>query len=124
MKLQREYKDNFWAPFVACSFMKIGMKFIEAISLPNGCVFIVGEIILAQVPDESVNDKGQIDLSNFNAVGVGGLNSYYRLKKIAIIPMSVITKYQILMHKSNLPTKLCLVCQRPFNWRKNGKGLE
>lgn len=32
--------------------------------------------------------------------------------------MSVITKYQILMHKSNLPTKLCLVCQRPFNWRK------
>lgn len=86
MKLQREYKDNFWAPFVACSFMKIGMKFIEAISLPNGCIFIVGEIILAQVPDESVNDKGQIDLSNFNAVGVGGLNSYYRLKKIADYP--------------------------------------
>lgn len=86
MKLQREFKDDFWAPFVACSFMKIGMKLIEAIPLPNGCVFIVGEILLAQVPDESVNEKGQIDLSNFNAVGIGGLNSYYRLEKIADYP--------------------------------------
>ena len=80
MKLQREYKDNFWAPFVACSFMKIGMNSLK-LFFTKRCIFIVGEIILAQVPDESVNDKGQIDLSNFNAVGVGGLNSYYRLKK-------------------------------------------
>ena len=86
MKLQREFKGDFWAPFLACSFMKIGMKFIEAISLPNGCVFVVGEILLAQVPDESVNEKGQIDLSNFNAVGIGGLNSYYHLEKIADYP--------------------------------------
>ena len=86
MKLQREFKDDFWAPFVASSFMKIGMKFIEAISLPNGCIFIVGEILFLQVPDESVNEKGQIDLSNFNAVGIGGLNSYYRLEKIADYP--------------------------------------
>ena len=86
MKLQREFKDDFCAPFVACSFMKIGMKFIEAISLPNECVFVIGEIILAQIPDESVNEKGQIDLSKFNAVGVGGLNSYYRLEKIADYP--------------------------------------
>tara|TARA_B100001115_G_scaffold184839_1_gene189276 strand:+ start:3480 stop:4160 length:681 start_codon:yes stop_codon:yes gene_type:complete len=86
MKLQREFKDDFLAPFVACSFMKIGMKFIEAISLPNGCVFIVGEIMLVEIPDESVNEKGQINLSNFNAVGVGGLNSYYRLEKIADYP--------------------------------------
>ena len=86
MKLQREFKDNFWAPFVACSFMKIGMKFIESISLPNGCIFIVGEILLVQVPDESVNEKGQIDLSNFDAVGIGGLNSYYRLEKISDYP--------------------------------------
>jgi flavin reductase (DIM6/NTAB) family NADH-FMN oxidoreductase RutF len=86
MKLEREFKENFWAPFVACSFMKIGMKLIEAIPLPNGCVFIVGEILLAQIPDESVNEKGQIDLSKFNAVGIGGLNSYYRLEKIADYP--------------------------------------
>ena len=86
MKLHREFKDDFLAPFVACSFMKIGMKFIEAISLPNGCIFIVGEIMLAQLPDESLNEKGQIDLSNFNAVGIGGLNSYYRLEKIADYP--------------------------------------
>ena len=24
------------------------------------------------------------------------------------------------MKKSNLPSKLCVVCKRPFNWRKNG----
>ncbi|MGJ8650281.1 MAG: DUF2256 domain-containing protein [Opitutaceae bacterium] len=22
------------------------------------------------------------------------------------------------VHKSNLPTKVCIVCQRPFTWRK------
>lgn len=86
MKLEREFKENFWAPFVACSFLKIGMKLIEAITLPNGCIFIVGEILLVQVPDESVNEKGQIDLAQFDAVGIGGLNTYYRLEKIADYP--------------------------------------
>lgn len=86
MKLEREFKECFWAPFVACSFLKIGMKLIEAISLPNGCFFIVGEILLVQVPGESVNEKGQINLAQFNAVGIGGLNTYYRLEKIADYP--------------------------------------
>ena len=86
MKLEREFKKDFWAPFVACSFLKIGMKLIEAIPLPNKCIFIVGEIQLAEVPDKSVNEKGQIDLSQFNAVGIGGLNSYYRLEKIVDYP--------------------------------------
>ncbi len=86
MNLEREIKEDFWAPFVTCSFLKIGMELIEVISLPNGCIFIVGEIILAQVPDESVNEKGQIDLTKFDAVGIGGLNTYYRLEKIAEFP--------------------------------------
>ncbi|MCM2680986.1 DUF2256 domain-containing protein [Echinimonas agarilytica] len=25
------------------------------------------------------------------------------------------------MNKSNLPSKVCCVCQRPFNWRKKWK---
>ena len=25
------------------------------------------------------------------------------------------------MKKSNLPSKLCIVCKRPFNWRKKWK---
>lgn len=86
MKLEREFKDDFWAPFVACSFMKIGMKLIESIPLPNGCIFVVGEILLAIIPDESVNEKGQINLAQFNAVGIGGLNSYYCLEKKADYP--------------------------------------
>ncbi len=86
MKLEREFNDDFWAPFVACSFMKIGMKLIESIPLPNGCIFVVGEILLAIIPDESVNEKGQINLAQFNAVGIGGLNSYYSLEKKADYP--------------------------------------
>lgn len=27
------------------------------------------------------------------------------------------------MKKQNLPSKICLVCKRPFNWRKTGKKL-
>ena len=36
MKLEREFKKEFWAPFVACSFLKIGMKLIGTTSWAKG----------------------------------------------------------------------------------------
>ena len=26
-----------------------------------------------------------------------------------------------MIKKENLPSKICLICERPFTWRKNGK---
>ena len=86
MKIEREIIEGFDAPFVKMSSVKIGMKHLESIPLPNGCIFIVGEIILIDLPERVINDKGQLDLGSYDCVGISGLNSYYSLKKIAVFP--------------------------------------
>lgn len=86
MNLGREFIDDFHAPFVQESEVKIGIRLLQSINLPNGCIFIIGEVQLIQIPDEYVDEKGQIDLERYNAVGISGLNSYYALKKIDRFP--------------------------------------
>ena len=86
MNIKREFIGDFHAPFVADSSVKLGMRLLQNISLPNGCIFIVGEVELAIIPDSSINELGQIDLEKSDAVGISGLNSYYSLKKITTLP--------------------------------------
>lgn len=86
MKLERAFIEDFKAPFVKASVIKIGMKHIQNIELPNGCIFIIGEVILVDFPEETVNEKGQLDLSTYNCVGISGLNTYYSLNKISTFP--------------------------------------
>jgi flavin reductase (DIM6/NTAB) family NADH-FMN oxidoreductase RutF len=86
MNLQEEFNNNFFAPFVKRSLVKIGMKLVEEILLPNQCIFIVGSIELIILPNHSINDLGQLDLDKLKGIGISGLNSYYKLKKIGSFP--------------------------------------
>lgn len=86
MKIEKEYLDDFYAPFVKESPVKIGMKFISGVPLHNGCTFMIGSIESIYVPDTAINELGQLNLSDYNGVGIGGLNSYYSLNKIDSFP--------------------------------------
>ncbi|WP_066758897.1 flavin reductase family protein [Crocinitomix algicola] len=86
MNLKRSFIDGFFAPFVGESKVKIGMKFLESINLPNGCIFVVGEVVLVDLPDDLLNEKGQLNLTAYEAVGIGGLNNYYALTPVANYP--------------------------------------
>jgi len=86
MNLEREFIGDFVAPFVAESKVKIGMRHLESMDLPNGCIFIIGEIVLVELSDDDINEKGQLDHASYNGVGVGGLNSYYSLSKLDTFP--------------------------------------
>ncbi len=86
MKIEREFIDGFHAPFAKNSVIKIGMKHLESIPLPNGCIFVIGEVMLIELPDESINDKGQVDLASYNCAGLSGLNTYYSLTKLETFP--------------------------------------
>lgn len=86
MHLEREFQSNFYAPFVKESHFKVGIKFKETIDLPNGCILIIGEVVLIDLPDNCINEIGGIDLSAYDAVGISGLDSYYELNKIAQFP--------------------------------------
>ncbi|MBN7815808.1 flavin reductase family protein [Algoriphagus pacificus] len=86
MKLQPEYIADFYAPFVKESSVKIGMKHLESIPLPNGCIFVIGSVELLVVPDQVINSLGQLDLESYDGVGISGLNSYYGLNLLETFP--------------------------------------
>lgn len=86
MQLKREFIQDFFAPFVAESTIKIGMRHLSSLDLPNGCIFIIGEVLMVELPENIVDENGHIDLSIPNAVGISGLNSYYSFEKIASFP--------------------------------------
>ncbi len=86
MNLTREFIEDFFAPFVLDSHVKVGMKFLKKIELPNACDLIIGEVCMIQLSDGLVNDEGQLDLGAFDAVGISGLDSYYSLDKIETFP--------------------------------------
>lgn len=86
MNLERAFLGDFVAPFVAQSQVKIGMRWLKNIDLPNGCIFIVGEVVLIDLSEDLLNEKGQLNLSSYDAVGISGLNSYYSLEKIDSFP--------------------------------------
>ncbi|MEM7162277.1 MAG: flavin reductase [Bacteroidota bacterium] len=86
MQIEKEFIEDFHAPFVKESPVKIGMKFNAEIALPNGCSFIVGDVLSVIFPDEALNDLGQLDLVKIEGVGISGLNSYYSLEKLNTFP--------------------------------------
>ena len=86
-KLTEEYLPGFSAPFVRESKLKMGMRFVEEVPIKaNHTLMVVGEIEQLVVPDEVVNEEGQIDLASLENVGISGLNTYYQLSKIAAFP--------------------------------------
>ncbi|MRS60072.1 flavin reductase family protein [Larkinella terrae] len=82
-----EYLPDFIAPFVKESRLKLGMKLRQLIPIElNNTVLVIGEIEHLIVPDEAVDQEGHLDLSRISDVGISGLNSYYKLEKIAQFP--------------------------------------
>lgn len=86
-QLTEEYINDFEAPFVKESVIKLGLTLEEIIPVKtNGTAMIVGRIELLEVAEEFLNDLYYVDLEKANTVGISGLNSYYDLKKTASYP--------------------------------------
>ena len=86
-KFTAEYLNNFQAPYVKESYVKIGLN-LEDIQLirSNGCRLVIGLVERLYVPDTAIHENGNIQLELLNSIGVGGLNTYYSLDKIADYP--------------------------------------
>lgn len=85
--LTEEFIADHKAPFVKESSLKLGMRIVQTIPIElNGTVLIIGEVEHLIIPDTAMDDQGQIDLSQPNDVGISGLNTYYKLEKIAQFP--------------------------------------
>ena len=72
------YKPQLNAPFVKESYIKIGLKLVEAYNiLCNPTHLVCGEVIVVECDDEWVDQEGRINHNKANSICVNGLDSYY-----------------------------------------------
>lgn len=82
-KINKTHIDQFEAPFVANSPIKIGMLFKEAVPInSNNALLIIGQVDQLIIDKNIVNDAGQLNLELANLAGISGLNAYYKLSKL------------------------------------------
>ena len=77
--LKTEYKNDFFAPFVAESHIQLGVEFREKIDITiNNTVMIIGEIVHVYIPEDSLLSDGFIDIEKSNTITCSGLDSYHK----------------------------------------------
>lgn len=82
-----EYVEDFAAPFVKESKIKIGLKFVEEIPIKlNNTILIIGEIQHLLLAENLLLENGSIDLNAAGDVCISGLDTYHDAEKIASFP--------------------------------------
>lgn len=77
--LKTEYKNDFFAPFVAESNIQLGVNFKEKIDISiNNTIMIIGEIVQIYIPEDCLIKDGFIDIEKANTITCSGLDSYYK----------------------------------------------
>ena len=77
--LTSEYKNDFFAPFVAESHIQLGIKFREKVDvLINNTTLIIGEIVAIYIPEDCLHEDGFVDLEKANTITCSGLDSYHK----------------------------------------------
>ncbi len=77
--LKSEYKNDFFAPFVAESNIQLGIEFKEKIDIAiNNTIMVIGEIVQIYIPENCLCEDGFIDLEKANTITCSGLDSYHK----------------------------------------------
>ena len=78
---------GFSAPLVSEAPVKLAMQLREHRELEiNGTHLVIGEVVCAELPDDSLYEDGSLDFGVTGSVALSGLDSYYRpalLKRMA-----------------------------------------
>jgi flavin reductase (DIM6/NTAB) family NADH-FMN oxidoreductase RutF len=85
--LTAEWLPGFPAPFVAESRIRLGLALREHHPLAiNGTHLLIGEVLLVDVPDASVEEDGSVDLVSAGTVAISGLDRYHRAETLGRLP--------------------------------------
>ncbi|WP_205660328.1 flavin reductase family protein [Cognatitamlana onchidii] len=75
--LEAEYKNKFYAPFVANSPIQLAMEFVEEYNIKaNDTILLVGKIIGLYLDDQLIEEDGFINLSKAEIAAINGLDGY------------------------------------------------
>ncbi|MEE2903444.1 MAG: flavin reductase [Myxococcota bacterium] len=82
--LTPQYSDDFVAPYVQESRLKMGLSLAshQTIDL-NQTVLVIGRIIEVLVDEDAVQPDGYIDIGSLDAVSITGLDSYHVGERIS-----------------------------------------
>jgi len=82
--LTPEYLDDFAAPFVQQSPIKIGLKFVESVPIThNNTSLLIGEIVQVYLPENALAEDGTVDLAACDVACISGLDGYFKAEKLA-----------------------------------------
>ncbi len=85
--LTEEYQNNFYAPFVKESKIKIALKFVEEKLIEiNQTIFVIGEILEIHLSQEIIGEDGSLNIESAETVAISGLSSYHKTKLIEKLP--------------------------------------
>ena len=81
-------QTDFFAPYVAASPIKYGMRLVERTTLEvNKTVLVIGEVEEIYIGDTSwVANDGKIDINAANTVCVSGLDEYHTTQSLGRLP--------------------------------------
>lgn len=85
--LTPEYLNDFQAPFVKESNIRIGMKLEETIPIQlNGTILIIGKVQFITCADNLICENGSVDLNLADSVAISGLDTYHSVEKVDQLP--------------------------------------
>jgi len=77
--LKPEFKDDFFAPYVAECQIQLGVEFKEKIDISiNNTTLIIGEIKQIYIPENCLSQDGFVDIEKANTITCSGLDSYHK----------------------------------------------
>jgi flavin reductase (DIM6/NTAB) family NADH-FMN oxidoreductase RutF len=81
------WREGFRAPLVEESPLRLGLRLREHQQLAiNKTHLVIGEVVLAELPDHSLREDGSVNLDTLDTVALSGLDSYHQtdgLKRMA-----------------------------------------
>ena len=80
LNIEKVYIDDYKAPFVKDSLIKIGLHKVEEIKLLNRCRLIVGKVELVVINNSILESDGNIDFSKSTTTCISGCQNYYNVK--------------------------------------------
>ena len=76
--LNPQWVDGFDAPLVLEARVKLAMRLREHQELQiNGTHLVIGELVMAEIPEDSVLEDGSVDLGRCGTVALTGLDTYH-----------------------------------------------
>ena len=87
--LTEEYLENFAAPFVRESAIKLGLRFVEEIPIKlNGTILIIGELEHLIMTENALLADGNVDLHAAGDACISGLDGYHAVKEAVRFPFA------------------------------------